>query len=485
MNPAQSATDTHLPNETIAIWESVLKYAPKYLEKNRAYSHQPGFQCAVGIEGRLIGAFSGGYAHLGSNTALTNEHLFRVASHSKTFTATAIMLLREEGLLNLEETIGQLLPSLSDSDIARVNVRELLSHSGGVIRDSENADFWALDRPFPNERELLEIAGHAKILEPNEHFKYTNIGYGILGLIIEAISGQSFDRFITERIIKPLGLVSTGADIDPQTENLAAGYGPLVHAGNDYALAARAEITHINTGALAAATGVYSTATDLVNYFGSHLLGSESSLLTDDSKRLMQQQAEESGAPGRGYGLGFILQKIQGNETFGHSGGYPGHITRTWAVPKTSVVLSMLTNAVDGQSTSWGESLFALAALAEQSTPKSYAGVNPEIVERFTGRFATLWGVQDVVLLGGKLFLIDPTNAVDAKNTLPLEFVDERTLKSVDPNGFGGYGETVSFEFDETGAAAFRGPGGMRFVRETDFVLPAVIELATGDSISS
>ncbi|WP_181149697.1 serine hydrolase [Arthrobacter sp. MYb227] len=485
MNLAHSATDAQLPNEASAIWESVLKYAPTYLDKNRAYSHQPGFQCAVGVNGELIGAFSGGYAHLGAKTRLKNDHLFRVASHSKTFTATAIMLLREDGLLNLEDQVGQLLPELSNSDIARVNVRELLSHSGGIIRDSENADFWALGRPFPKDKELLEIAGHAKILEPNEHFKYTNIGYGILGLIIETSSGQSFEQFITERIIDPLGLANTGTDIDANTSNLAAGYGPLVHAGSDYALAARAEITHINTGALAAATGIYSTATDLVTYFGSHLMGSEPSVLTDDSKRLMQQRAEESGAPGRSYGLGFILQKIQGRETFGHSGGYPGHITRTWAVPQTSVVLSMLTNAVDGQATSWGESLFALAALAEQSTPDSYTGITQEALERFTGRFAALWGVQDVVLLGGKLFQIDPTSAVDAKNTVPLEFVDENTLKSVDPNGFGGYGEKVHFEFDDSGASAFRGPGGMRFVREKDFALPALVQPATDDETNT
>src|SRR5690606_29531972 len=118
-------------------------------------------------------------------------------------------------------------------------------------------------------------------------------------------------------------------------------------------------------------------------------------------------------------------------------------------------------------------------------TPKSYAGITTEILERFTGRFAALWGVQDVVLLNGKLFLLDPTSAVDAKNTVPLEFVDEETLKSVDPNGFGGYGETVRFEFDATGAVAFRGPGGMRFVREQDFVLPALVELATDEVISS
>lgn len=80
-----------------------------------------------------------------------------------------------------------------------------------------------------------------------------------------------------------------------------------------------------------------------------------------------------------------------------------------------------------------------------------------------------------MVELSGKLFLLEPGAAVDPKNTMPLEFVDGQTLKSADPNGFGGYGELVHFDFDERGASALRGPGGMRFVRQEDFLLPDVL----------
>lgn len=482
MNRAHSFVTDQPLNPARAIWASVLKYAPTYLEMSRAYALQPGFQCAIGIDGEIMGAISGGYAHLKSETTLTNEHLFRIASHSKTFTATAIMILREDGLLSLEDRVGSLVDELQNSDIANARVSELLSHSAGISRDSEDSDFWVLDKPFPSKTELLEICQNAKIIERNEHFKYTNIGYGILGLIIEAVSKKSYAEFVAERILEPLELSNTGSDIETNPLNLAAGYGARIHAGDNFSLTARTEIKHINTGALAAATGFYSTASDVVRYFSSHFLGSNPSVLTDESKRLMQRQVEETGATGNSYGLGLILQKIQDRETFGHSGGYPGHITRTWAVPETGVVLSMLTNAIDGQAASWGEQLFALAALAEQQVPDSYAGVDEKSLERFTGRFATLWGMLDVVLLGGKIFLINPTGTVDAKSTVPLEFVDESTLKSMDPNGFGGYAELAKFDFDEAGACAFRGPGGALYVRQREFNIPPVLELSTGES---
>ena len=480
MSEARTSTATPVEtdpaaNPAVAVWASVLRYAPGFLEVDRAVSRQPGFQCAVGVDGTLLGAFSGGFAHLGRSAPLTDGHLFRVASHSKTFTATAVMVLCQDGALSLEDRLGDLVPELAGCAVSGVTVRELLSHSGGIIRDSENADFWALGRPFPQKDELLEIARTSKVLERNEHFKYTNIGYGLLGLAIESASGRDYEGFVTERILDPLGLRDTGVDLDARAPELAAGYGPLVLAGADHSLEARTEIEHVHTGSLAAATGFYSTASDMVAYFSSHLLGAAPSVLTDESKRLMQRQVEESGAAGRGYGLGLILQKVQDRDTFGHSGGYPGHITRSWVVPETGVVLSVLSNAVDGAATSWGEKLFALAALAERTAPESYAGVDPETIARFTGRFAALWGLQDVVELGGKLYMLEPGAAIDPKTTLPLEFVDGNTLKSADPNGFGGYRELVHFEFDGRGASALRGPGGMRFVRREDFSLPGVL----------
>lgn len=457
------------------IWKSVLEYAPGFLEFDRAMSRQPGYQAAVALDGEVLGAFSGGYARLSPPEPMTDGHLFRVASHSKTFTATAVMLLRQDGLLSLEDRLGTWLTSLEDSDVAEVTVGELLSHSAGIIRDGTNADFWTLGRRFPHTAEVLEIARRGKVLERNEHFKYSNIGYGLLGLVIEAASGQSYAAFVRARILEPLGLGDTGPDLDARAPELAAGYGPLALAGRSHALEDRTEIEHIATGALAAATGFYSTASDMAGFLGSHLLGAGPGVLDDDSKRRMQRKTEDSGTPGRGYGLGFIVQEVAGRQTFGHSGGYPGHITRTWAVPETGVVLSMLTNAVDGPATAWGEALFALAALAEVPVPASWAGVDPHALRCFTGRFASLWDVVDIAELGGKLYWLAPGQAPKPETARPLEYVDGTTLKSADPNGFAGYGEEISFDLDEHGAAAVRGPGGVLFTRLRDYRIPRVL----------
>ncbi|WP_181578259.1 serine hydrolase domain-containing protein [Arthrobacter sp. AQ5-05] len=139
------------------IWKSVLAYAPGNLEYDRALSRHPGYQAAVAVDGEILGAFSAGYARIDPEEAMTDGHLFRVASHSKTFTATAVMLLRGEGKMTLEDTLGQWLAPLAGSPVEHVRVRELLSHSAGVTRDGAEADFWALGRAFPGAEELLQV----------------------------------------------------------------------------------------------------------------------------------------------------------------------------------------------------------------------------------------------------------------------------------------------------------------------------------------
>lgn len=81
--------------------------------------------------------------------------------------------------------------------------------------------------------------------------------------------------------------------------------------------------------------------------------------------------------------------------------------------------------------------------------------------------------MQDIVELGGKLYCLSLGTAPDPALTEPLEYVDARTLRSHDPNGFGGYGEDFVFEFDTAGAAVIRGPGGMKLVRQSDFRVPS------------
>lgn len=500
------------PNPAVANWTSVLAYAPRYLEHRRAFDRQPGYQVAIAVDGTVLGAFSGGYADIAAGTALQNSHLFRIASHSKMFTATAIMQLAEAGRLTLEDPVAVHLPVLAGTDAGECTVGELLSHSAGLTRDGEDADFWVLGRSFPDRAGLLGIAARARVIERQQRFKYTNVGYGLLGLVIGAASRQDYRSYMRSNVIEPLGLPDTGPDLDGRAARLATGYGALAVAGEPYTLERRTVIEHVDTGAMDAATGFYSTARDMVRFLSAHLLpapedqspgwpapdaggpateadgpssggpasgptaagsAAPSALLGRHSLRRMQRRMEDTGAPGVDYGLGMILQDVHGHRTLGHSGGYPGHITRSWALPDSGVALSVLTNAVDGPAAAWGEALIALATLADKEAPASYSRMQPADLARFTGRFAGLWGVQDIVELGGKLYQLPLGAAPDPDVVVPLDIVDAATLRSHDPNGFGGYGEDLAFEFDDAGAAALRGPGGVRIIRQSDVVPPA------------
>lgn len=448
--------------ETAAIWSEVLNYAPKLLEFQRQHQRMPGFQVAVAVDGKLLGSFSGGFADVAAETLMTDETLFRVASHSKTFTGTAIMQLSEQGKVRLDDPIEQHVPELAGSEMAGVTVAELLSHSSGITRDGDDSDFWILSRKFPSRDELIEMAKTGKRNEPGAHLKYSNVGYSLLGLVIEEASGQDYAAYVTENIVNRLGLRNTGPELDPAREpELARGYSALTYAPE------RSTIDHIDTHSMAAATGFYSTAADLVTYFSAHLPGDDT-LLTDRSKRRMQHPVWAASGANHGYGLGLMLAEVQGKQVFGHGGGYPGHITRTWVEPESRVCVSVLTNSLDGPANTWVNELFALASIiAREPTSAAPEGTD---LSRFTGRFASLWGVGDVVELGGKLVEMSPAAlGVDVEGLTELEYVDDSTLRSLEPTGFGGRGETMHYEFDDDGASAIRGPGGMLQRRHADF----------------
>jgi CubicO group peptidase (beta-lactamase class C family) len=314
-----------------------------------------------------------------SDVRLTEQHLFRIASHSKTFTATAALQLVERGLLRLDDTAGQHVPELAGTPVAELTVRDLLSHAGGVVRDSGDGDFWQLRGEFPDREQLLAILrdSAAAVLPSNDRFKYSNIGYGLLGLILEAAGGAPYAELVRTGIVEKLGLSDLGPELDPgRLDEYAAGYSALSYAGH------RVPIDHVDTRALAAATGFYATARDLVSYFAAHLPGDER-LLTDASKRVMQHPLWTIGAKDDGprYALGLQVTKVGERDVFGHGGGYPGHITRSLVDPERRIVVSVLTNAIDGPAQQLAETLLKLLDLAGSdpgSDPDSGADAGSE-----------------------------------------------------------------------------------------------------------
>jgi CubicO group peptidase (beta-lactamase class C family) len=220
----------------------------------------------------------------------------------------------------------------------------------------------------------------------------------------------------------------------------------------------------VATGAMAAATGFYSTAEDLCLFGSAHFLGDDR-LLTDDSKRLMQRLESVVTAYGTEvgrYGVGMALQTVGERQLVGHSGGYPGHITLTLLDPVERLVVSVLTNAVDGPAEDLVVGLVKLIDVTLEpraELPRPPAGTPP--LDAFTGRFASLWGVVDVAELGGRLVLVRPTLADPLPGIDELQVVDARTLRIAAQPGFGPAGELIPVERDATGRVVSLRIGGV------------------------
>ncbi|AXA96467.1 serine hydrolase domain-containing protein [Microbacterium sp. PM5] len=414
--------------------EDAARYAARWFAFAGAQRQVPGIQAAIRLDGELVLDFAWGVADAATGAALTGEHLFRIASHSKTFTATAVLQLADRGDLRLDDTIAGWIPELVDTELASVTLRELLAHQGGVVRDGRDADYWQRGGPFPDRARLVEICrAEGRVFARNEFFKYSNIAYGLLGLVVEAASGVDYDEFTRAHICAPLGLERSGSEWQAAREaEYAAGHTARLADGE------RRVIGHVDTRALAAATGWFSTAAETTAYLSAHRLGDER-LVSDDAKRQAQHPHSriDIGGALRDYGLGFELHTLGGRRLVGHSGGYPGHITRTWLDPDEGVSVSVFTNAIDGPA-----DLLATGAMALIHLALSHAD-DEERAELPEERFASLWSVLDIAHLGGATFALHPVADDPTRGAERVEIAADGTLHQSRRDGFGATGEPV------------------------------------------
>jgi CubicO group peptidase (beta-lactamase class C family) len=433
-----------MDRQAAALREGVA-YADRWLEYRREFRDIPGLIVAIRHKGELLLSKAYGRANIEADVPMTPRHIFRIASHSKTFTATAIMQLVEQGRLRLDDRASAHLPWLTSV----VTIRQLLNHTAGIIRDGRDADFWQVDHQFPDRDQLRNMANDAAILEPNRTFKYSNIGFGLLGLVVESVSGTTYNEYAAEHIVRRLGLRDTGPEFYPDPalrDRWVTGYS---RARLGVPRAAFPGV--IDTRALSPATGFYSTAEDLSTYAGAHCLGDDR-LLSDASKREMQhpswtiEQAEE------GYGLGFSVKSIGERQMVGHAGGFPGQSTRTLLDPDDGLVVIVFsnTNATDGQAGPLAETVVKILDLALECARATDTPADVPL-EPYTGRFASLWGVTDIVAFGGTLKGLATEADNPVERVADLEVIDRDTLRIARVSGYGSPGETVWYERDGDG----------------------------------
>ncbi len=433
-------------------------YADRWLAFRQRLLRVPGVQAAVWHEDGLVLSTAYGHADLAARTPLRPDHLFRIASHSKTFTATAVLQLRDGGRLGLDDRLAAHLPELAGSPLADRTLTDLLSHGSGTVRDGEDADFWQLLTPFPDEEGVLALCGPGSdVLPAGQRFKYSNVAYSLLGLVVARVSGEPYNSYVAREVVGRLGLTRTGPELDAgRAAEYATGYTALSYAD------VRLPVDHVDTRAMSAATGFYGTAEEVCRYAAAHFAGDTRLLSADGQRRMQHRQWDVSQTDGS-YALGLMGQQVGERRLLGHSGGYPGHITRTLFDPTARLAVSVFTNAIDGPAAELTTGVVRIVDLAAaQGEPDGDAPTRA----RFCGRFASLWGVLDVADLGGRLFALDPTEAEPVTHATALRVEDDRTLRVVDlpgraAPGYDAPGETLVFTFDGDAVQSVRGLGGV------------------------
>jgi len=316
-------------------------------------AHIPGLVYGVVADGRLVAVHGFGVQDTVKNAAVTADSLFRIASMSKAFTALAVLNLRDGGKLAIDAPAETYVPELKGwtyptSDSPRITVRNLLTHSAGLVEDNPWGD---RQQPLPEaDFTALLRAGVPFSRAPGLRMEYANLGYATLGRIVGNVSGERYQDYIRDTVMRPLGMNSTTYDFaaaDPARR--VTGYG-----WQDNRWLREPDMAD---GAFGAMGGVVTSANDYSKWVG-FLLSAWPARDGPDAGPVRRSTVREivtganfaegyprnpdaGGAPCRqavAYGMGWrVADDCDLGHVVSHSGGFPGYGSNVLLLPDKSV----------------------------------------------------------------------------------------------------------------------------------------------------
>ncbi|HXA76006.1 MAG TPA: serine hydrolase domain-containing protein [Candidatus Acidoferrales bacterium] len=296
-------------------------------------SHKFMGAASVTVNGETKFAEACGWADAEWKVGNTTDTRFRAGSIAKQFTAAAVLLLYQDGRISLSDPIGKYLPDLPDS-WRPATIHQLLTHTSGVPIPDYDALF-KLYPLGPTPTQMVALLRDNPLLYPHgTRLTYNNVGYILLGFLIEKISGIEYERFVQERLFDQLGMRESGFDdIHKIVPRRARGYA-LDGAGMRNA-------DPIDPRWAWSAGGFYSTVHDLTVWSEALAQGK---LLNPDSTKRMFTIYSETLLEGMHYGYGVVLTERFGHELQYHGGGIRGFTSVLQRYPQVNLVIAVMSN---------------------------------------------------------------------------------------------------------------------------------------------
>lgn len=420
---AAFASPLAVPRQSAASAANPIANLDAFVESVRKAFEVPGIAVAVVKDGRIVHAKGYGVRKLGEQAPVDSKTLFGIASNTKAFTCAAIAMLVEEGKLSWDDPVIKHVPGflMYDAYVTReMTVRDLVTHRAGLPLGAGDLLY------FPEtDYTRAEIAHRIRFLKPSTSFRsaynYDNILYLVAGQVIEAVSGKSWDDFVTERIFTPLGMSASSTRYKSLlAENVATPHAPMDGTIRP--------IPPMNFDNNAPAASINSNVDELARWAIVQLDGGSLESLNPGSKaRLFSaasgrqmwsaQTIQNVNEPPAGlealrtnfaaYGLGWGLSEFRGYKVASHTGGLPGYVSQVRLVPDLKLGVIVLTNQEVGA---------AFSTITSYVIDSYIGGGKTDWLGAYQALLAKRSGEADEVVKKA-----EAARAKDTKPSLPLE----------------------------------------------------------------
>ncbi len=390
---------------------------PRYLKKTAAFlkeSRLPGAAIAVVHGGESAYTCAVGYADVDMRRFCEPQTLFRIASITKTFTATAIMQLRDAGRLDLDDPVVTILPELRQARhpygrVDSITIRRMLSHVSGLQRDPPGTDWGSGAYEGRAERTLGRAAEISTLVPASTYWKYSNLAYQLLGQVAARISGMAYPDYVRERILGPLGMRSTSFDPLPAAlqPDRATGYG--ARSFSDELEIADPCLELWSEG------GLWSCVGDLARWLAFQMGGAEGTdqeVLSPTTRTEMHRPRYLSNQMWTAaWGLGWSAARADKVIWVGHGGGIYGFTSHVCFDPKEKVGAVVLMNGIGNAS----KLAMDLAGMAREAVQEAASPIQPpptmpsawsSLLGLYLGPFGSIIRVE---WRDGKLTIVDPS----------------------------------------------------------------------------